>query len=145
MIEAGAQGYCLKGAASETLLLAIRSVVAGASWWAPTATTEIRAAFSCESPAPSAGTSKAASTLTRREQEILALIAGGKTNQEIAEMLYITSGTVRVHVHAILQKLEVRDRTQAAVIAIQDKLIAADLLSEQPQGSLGGNNPAADA
>ena len=61
--------------------------------------------------------------LTRREQEILALIAAGKSNQEIAETLYITPGTVRVHVHAIIQKLGVRDRTQAAVLAIQKQWI----------------------
>jgi two-component system NarL family response regulator len=66
--------------------------------------------------------------LTKREQEILALIAAGKSNQEIGEILYIAPGTVRVHVHAILQKLEVRDRTQAAVLAIQKGLVAAELL-----------------
>jgi len=57
--------------------------------------------------------------MTRREQEILALIAAGKSNQEIAAALYISIGTVRVHVHTIIQKLGVRDRTQAAVLAIQ--------------------------
>jgi DNA-binding NarL/FixJ family response regulator len=69
----------------------------------------------------------------------LALIAAGKTNQEIAEMLHIATGTVRVHVHAILQKLEVRDspngdsfasRTQAAILAIQKGLVAAELLAK---------------
>lgn len=129
IIEAGAQGYCLKGAPSETLVLAIRSVAAGASWWNSAATSEIRAAFEHSLDLPRAS-SKPDSTLTRREQEILALIAVGKTNQEIAEMLYIAPGTVRVHVHAILQKLEVRDRTQAAVVAIQNKLISQDLLSD---------------
>jgi two-component system NarL family response regulator len=68
--------------------------------------------------------------LTQREQEILALIAAGKSNQEIAELLHIATGTVRVHVHAILQKLEVRDRTQAAVLAIQKGLVAAELLAK---------------
>ena len=68
--------------------------------------------------------------LTQREQEILVLIAAGKTNQEIAELLHIATGTVRVHVHAILQKLEVRDRTQAAVLAIQKGLVAAELLAK---------------
>jgi two-component system, NarL family, response regulator len=58
----------------------------------------------------------------------LALVATGKSNQEIAETLYIAPGTVRVHVHAILQKLEVRDRTQAAVLAIQKGLVAPELL-----------------
>ncbi|NJP08828.1 MAG: response regulator transcription factor [Leptolyngbyaceae cyanobacterium RU_5_1] len=134
IIEVGAQGYCLKGTASETLILAIRSVAAGASWWDSTATTEIQSVFSGNAPAISKTSSirserssnQLIPTLTQREQEILSLIAIGKTNQEIAEMLYIAPGTVRVHVHAILQKLEVRDRTQAAVIAIQRKLIAED-------------------
>lgn len=131
IIEVGAQGYCIKGAPSQTLILAIQSVAAGASWWDSAATTEIRAAFDNNARATSASDSdKLAPVLTRREQEILALIAGGKTNQEIAEMLYIAPGTVRVHVHAILQKLEVRDRTQAAVIAIQKDLIDRALLSD---------------
>ena len=105
LIEAGVQGYCLKGIASESLLLALRSVAAGASWWDQTATTEIRAAF--EGNSPTTEMAKTAQTpenpLTKREQEILALIAAGKSNQEIGEILYIAPGTVRVHVHAILQ------------------------------------------
>lgn len=121
IIEVGAQGYCLKGAPSQTLILAIRSIAAGASWWDSAATTEIRAAF--EHHSTESNPEKSANELTQREQEILALIVDGKTNQEIAQELYIAPGTVRVHVHAILQKLDVRDRTQAAVIAIQKKLI----------------------
>ncbi len=130
LIEVGAQGYCLKGIAAEALFLAIRSVAAGASWWDQTATTEIRATFeSNTTDANSPGTAeRLANPLTRREQEILALLASGKTNQEIAENLYIAPGTVRVHVHAILHKLEVRDRTQAVAVAIQKKLISTDLL-----------------
>jgi two-component system NarL family response regulator len=130
IIEGGAQGYCLKGAPSHTLILAIQSVAAGASWWDSAATTEIRAAFENNSATTAnKNLEEAAPALTRREQEILALIAEGKTNQEIAQMLYIAPGTVRVHVHAILQKLDVRDRTQAAVLAVQKKLISEDLLS----------------
>lgn len=131
MIEVGAQGYCLKGVPSQTLILAIQSVAAGASWWDSAATLEIRAAFEQNSGVPSSRDSeKSSPILTRREQEILALIAEGKTNQEIAQLLYIAPGTVRVHVHAILQKLDVRDRTQAAVIAIQQQLIDQQLLSD---------------
>ncbi|HIK17321.1 MAG TPA: response regulator transcription factor [Leptolyngbyaceae cyanobacterium M33_DOE_097] len=129
IIEVGAQGYCLKGAPSQTLILAIQSVAAGASWWDAAATTEIRAAFENNASAtPASDLDRSASVLTRREQEILAFIAKGKTNQEIAEILYIAPGTVRVHVHAILQKLNVRDRTQAVVIAIERKLIDQELL-----------------
>lgn len=124
IIAAGAQGYCLKGAPSQTLILAIQSVAAGASWWDSTAITEIRAAFENHSQATAiAPPAEPNPVLTRREQEILALIADGKTNQEIAQMLYIAPGTVRVHVHAILQKLEVRDRTQAAIVALQRNLL----------------------
>ncbi|WP_377476186.1 MAG: response regulator transcription factor [Microcoleus anatoxicus] len=133
LITAGAQGYCLKGIAAETLVLAIRSVAAGASWWDRAATAEIRAVFANPEPVKNSSKSEVLENpLTKREQEILALVAGGKSNQEIAQILYIAPGTVRVHVHAILQKLEVRDRTQAAVLAIQKGLVAEELLAMEP-------------
>jgi two-component system NarL family response regulator len=137
LIEAGAQGYCLKGIAAETLILAIRSVAAGASWWDATATTEIRAAFenypldNSKTEDPEPYPMLQANPLTRREQEILALIVAGKSNQEIAGALYITAGTVRVHVHTILNKLNVSDRVQAAALALHKKFIAKELLSDQ--------------
>lgn len=124
LIEAQAQGYCVKGVAAETLILAIRSLAAGASWWDAIASQQIQTAFQTdlaeEAIEPSDPTPN---PLTKREQEILTLIASGKSNQEIAETLYIAPGTVRVHVHTILQKLEVRDRTQAAIRAIQMGLV----------------------
>ncbi|HEY9626032.1 MAG TPA: response regulator transcription factor [Coleofasciculaceae cyanobacterium] len=131
LIEAGAQGYCLKGVAAEKLVLAMRSVAAGASWWDQTATQEIRLTFEShtleshrvEGQAVQPTGAALSNPLTQRELEILTLLATGKTNQEIAATLYITPGTVRVHVHAILHKLEVRDRTQAVVVALQKKLI----------------------
>jgi len=124
LIEAGAQGYCRKGVAAETLILALRSVVAGASWWDQTATIEIRAVFGGTSTIETPVTLDTSNNpLTQRELEILALLAAGKSNQEIAEMLYIAPGTVKAHVHTILHKLEVRDRTQAVVVAMQKKLI----------------------
>lgn len=126
LIEAGAQGYCLKGIAAETLVLALRSIAAGASWWDSAATQEIQSAFAPHSEKAGA-LSKPATTLTQREQEILALLAQGKTNQDIADLLYIAPGTVRVHVHAILHKLDARDRTQAVIIALQKQLLAKPL------------------
>jgi two-component system, NarL family, response regulator len=116
---AGAQGYCLKGVTAENLVLAMRSVIAGASWWDAKATAEIHTLFQ-NSPAEQQAPANA---LTRREQEILALIASYKTNQEIAEALYITPGTVRVHVHTILHKLGVADRKQAIIAATQNNLL----------------------
>ncbi len=118
LIEGGAQGYCLKGVPARTLILAIYSVAAGASWWHASATTQIRAAFD-QGPRGADPPRVVDLPLTKREQEILGLIAKGKTNQEIARALYISPGTVRVHVHFILQKLAVKDRTQAAVLALK--------------------------
>ncbi|PSN16484.1 DNA-binding response regulator [filamentous cyanobacterium CCP5] len=125
LIEAQAQGYCVKGIAAEALVLAIRSVAVGATWWDAIASQEIQAAFQSSTlKPPSANALTTSPTLTKREHEILELMAAGQSNQEIAETLYIAPGTVRVHVHAILQKLEVRDRTQAVVVAMQIGLVS---------------------
>ena len=158
LINAGADGFCLKGIEAEALILALKSVAAGASWWDQESTSEIRATFTSkpfegEDPSDSLehhleksptcnpvqqpaqkSISAIANTadkkgfrpvlaLTEREQEVLTLIAKGQNNQEIAETLTITVGTVRVHTHAILQKLAVRDRTQAAIFALQRGLV----------------------
>lgn len=109
LIEAGIQGYCLKGIAAEKLILAIRSVVAGASWWDNTATKEIYTTFQ-ESIA---SRKTIINSLTKREVEIFQLMLEEKTDQEIANLLYISTNTVRVHIHAILQKLQITDRQQA--------------------------------
>ena len=129
LISTGASGFCLKGIAAESLILALQSVAVGATWWDTRSSQEIRAACANQRK-PSADISIALpdpasdlDALTQREQEVLSLVARGKSNQEIAERLHITSGTVRVHVHAILQKLDVRDRTQAAILALQRGLV----------------------
>ncbi len=127
LVKAGASGFCLKGIEAETLILALRSVAAGASWWDSRSTQEIRTAFMAKPVSP-AEVNKTTTPLTQREQEILALLAVGKSNPEIAQELHITTGTVRVHVHAILQKLEVRDRTQAAIFALKNSLVPETLL-----------------
>jgi two-component system, NarL family, response regulator len=122
LVAAGAQGYCLKGVGAETLILAMRSVIAGASWWDATATAEIHHLFQNNSTADGANPPTIES-LTRREQEILHLIADRKTDREIAEILYIAPGTVRVHVHTILHKLGASDRKQAVAIADLNHLL----------------------
>lgn len=125
LLSAGAQGFCLKNIAPQTLVLAIQSIVAGASWWDRSATLEIRSMFEHSTPKQSDN------PLTQREQEIFALIAARKTNQEIADLLHIAPSTVRVHIHAVLQKLNVHDRAQALAIALQQNLIAPNLLPPQ--------------
>jgi two-component system, NarL family, response regulator len=119
LIEAGVDGYCLKGIASELLILAVRSVAAGASWWDRTATDEIRSTIinpGGERLSPHG------ISLTNREREILTLIVAGKIDRHIAETLYIAPATVRVHVHAMLHKLGARDRSHAILIAQQLQL-----------------------
>ena len=129
LIAANVNGYCLKGLASESIVLAIRSIVAGASWWDNAASNEIFSAFrDPERQLLPTTEIEPAPTLTKREQEILALVSMGKSNQEIAAILYIATGTVRVHVHTILSKLSVRDRTQAAILAIKNGLVDPHLL-----------------
>lgn len=145
LIDVGVQGFCLKGLKVKVLLLAVRSLAAGASWWDQVGTAQIREVFQTyhsnstatettkqpeSEQSNSTETEKATQPepLTKREQEVLALLALEKTNQEIAEIMYITPGTVRVHVHGILKKLEVRDRTQAALVAIQKQLVDVTLL-----------------
>ncbi len=129
LIAAHVNGYCVKGQTSNSIVLAIRSIMTGASWWDNAASNEIFSAFRDPNNLPVLTIEPGlTAVLTKREQEILALVSMGKSNQEIANALYIASGTVRVHVHAILSKLSVRDRTQAAILAIQNGLVDPLLL-----------------
>ncbi len=113
-LRAGAVGYLLKDAPSENLFAAIRAAARGESFLQPSVTTRVLAEFtrlSDQSPA------NLIEPLSDREREILTLIAKGASNREIAETLFITEGTVKNHVTNILSKLDVRDRTQAALKA----------------------------
>lgn len=116
-LRAGAAGYLLKDVPSENLFAAIRAAARGESFLEPSVTSRVLAEFnrlSVQSPAASAGL---IDSLSDREGEILRLIANGSTNREIADALFITEGTVKNHVTNILSKLDVRDRTQAALKA----------------------------
>ncbi len=129
LIAVNVNGYCLKGMSADSIILAIRSIVAGASWWDHAASNEIFSAFrENDRQLPPMIKTEITTVLTNREQEILALVSLGKSNQEIANTLFIAAGTVRVHVHAILSKLSVRDRTQAAILAIRNGLVDPQLL-----------------
>jgi two-component system, NarL family, response regulator len=137
LIEAGAKGYCLKGIDADRLVLAIRSISMGATWWDRNASDQIHSIVSQVQESPLTLSNSDMSQiekslppikefqLTKRELEVLTLITQDRTNQQIAEILFITSGTARVHVHAILQKLDVTDRTQAAIFALQQNLISS--------------------
>jgi DNA-binding NarL/FixJ family response regulator len=118
-IQAGASGYLLKDTPREELIKAIRGTVSGKTYVDPNIAGKILGQVSSHQTQP---TTLVTAKLTEREVEILRLIAKGLTNIDIAERLYLSEGTVRNHVSSILAKLEVADRTQAAVIAIQHGL-----------------------
>lgn len=118
-IRVGAAGYLLKDTARDDLIKAIRGTVAGKSYVDPTIAGKVLDKVTSHDSQPA---TLITSKLTDREIEILRLIANGLNNADIAQKLYLSEGTVRNHVSAILNKLEVTDRTQAAVIAIQHGL-----------------------
>lgn len=115
-IRAGASGYTLKDSSREDLLKAIRGTVAGQSHVDPAVAGKLLAQFSKHQQKPA---SQLTEKLTDREIEVLAQLAQGLTNNDIAQRLNLSEGTVRNHISAILTKLQVSDRTQAAVLAIQ--------------------------
>lgn len=107
----GATGYLLKDTPSEELAIAIRAVHKGYTQLAPGIVKKLLSPTPIQSPPP------ALHELTRREMEVLKLIATGASNREIAHKLFISEGTVKNHVTNILNRLELRDRTQAAIFA----------------------------
>lgn len=116
-IRAGAAGYLLKDVTREALIEAIRGTAAGKTHVDPNVAGKLFAAVARQAPPPDP-----LPPLTEREREVLRLLARGLSNAEIAERLYLSEGTVRNYVSAILAKLGVSDRTQAAVLAIQHGL-----------------------
>ena len=121
-LRAGALGYLLKDAAPDVLYNAIRAAARGESVLQPAVAAKVVSQFARMAPTPSPEQALV-EPLSEREIEVLALIADGQTNREIAGELYIASGTVKNHVTNILGKLGVRDRTQAALKARELGLI----------------------
>jgi NarL family two-component system response regulator LiaR len=121
-IKAGALGYLLKDASPDELLRAIQDVFLGKSSLHPTVAQKVISAIQQPSQEKTAGESD----LTDREIEILKLIAEGLPNQQIAKQLYISERTVRTHVSNILRKLNLPNRTQAALYAVREGLVSTD-------------------
>jgi DNA-binding NarL/FixJ family response regulator len=118
-IRAGASGYLLKDTPRTKVIEAIRGTVAGKSYLDPTVTGKILGQVASKQEQPK---SLITDKLTEREVEVLRLVAHGFSNSEIANRLHLSEGTVRNHVSSIFSKLEVSDRTQAAIIAIRHGL-----------------------
>jgi DNA-binding NarL/FixJ family response regulator len=120
-LRAGASGFLLKRAPVEDLTDAVRSVASGNALPAPTLTRRLIERFAVASSARV----NAVSTLTDREREVLVLIAGGRSNQEIGTDLGISLDTVKSHVKHVFTKLAVRDRSQAVIAAYESGLVVA--------------------
>ncbi len=129
-LSAGADGYIMKGANEEQLITAIKAVAEGTAWLDPAIARLVLSSVKKNS-APdysavqknNSGSVKNTYGLTERELEVLALIVEGLDNAQIAKKLVITLSTAKAHVHSILQKLYVKNRTQATIQAVKEGLV----------------------
>ncbi|MFB6531859.1 MULTISPECIES: response regulator [unclassified Streptomyces] len=122
-LRAGASGFLLKDASADELAEAVRVVARGDALLAPDLTKRLIAEFSRLSATPRSPLKERVGTLTERETEVLAHVAQGLSNAEIAVRLVVAEQTVKTHVSRILVKLGLRDRTQAAVFAFDTGLV----------------------
>jgi two-component system, NarL family, response regulator len=126
MVAAGANAYCLKAISSEQLVVAIQSVFSGEAWFDSMIASKVfRSA--CESICNAQHETaylRNKQALSQREMEVLVAIVDGCSNDEISKRLFISIETVKTHVRHIMEKLDAKDRTQAAVIALREKLVA---------------------
>jgi len=121
-LKAGASGFLLKTAPPAQLVDAVRTVAAGEALLAPTITRRLVEDF-VRRPPPGEVAPERLQALTGREREVLALIAAGRSNPEIAAELFLSGATVKTHVNRILSKLDLRDRVQAVVLAYECGLV----------------------
>jgi DNA-binding NarL/FixJ family response regulator len=117
-LAAGASAFLLKAAPPEDLIRAIRVVASGDALLAPSVTRRLIEEFA-KRPEPQARRAKQLEVLTEREREVLREVAGGFTNAEIASRLHVAETTVKTHVAHVLDKLELRDRVQAVILAYE--------------------------
>lgn len=118
-VRAGASGYLLKDTPRQKIVEAIRGTMDGKSFVDPAVAGKLMNQVASRQTEPA---SVLKAKLTERELDVLGLVARGQTNADIASQLHLSEGTVRNHISAILEKLGVADRTQAAVIAIRHGL-----------------------
>jgi DNA-binding NarL/FixJ family response regulator len=130
-LRAGASGFLLKDAPPQQLIDAIRVIAAGDALLAPSVTRRLLDRFATRLPASQRPKLEALRELTDREVEVLALIARGMSNSEIADRLSLSEATVKTHVSHILDKLELRDRAQAVVLAYEAGLVEPGALTAE--------------
>ena len=123
-LAAGASGFLLKAAPPEDLVRAIQVVAAGNALLDPSVTRRLIAEFA-KRPEPAIKRPKELSSLTEREREVLLELAHGFTNAEIAGRLHVSETTVKTHVAHVLDKLSLRDRVQAVIVAYEAGLVGS--------------------
>jgi DNA-binding NarL/FixJ family response regulator len=121
-MKAGASGFLLKNAPPAQLVAAVRATAAGEAQLAPAIVQRMVEEF-VRRPAPGRTRPGGLDELTERELDVLKLLARGLSNAEIAAALFVSEATVRTHVSRVLAKLELRDRTQAVVLAYESGLV----------------------
>lgn len=124
-LRVGASGFLLKDSPPEELVQAVRVVADGEALLSPKVTKALIADYAGRPQTP-AGNSSLLSQLTEREQEVMRLVARGRSNGEIASELFVAEQTVKTHVSRILTKLDLRDRTQMVVTAYETGLVRAE-------------------
>src|SRR3954469_9941847 len=122
-LSAGASGFLLKRTAPEALIAGVHTIAAGESLLSPSVTSRVVGRMARQ-PEPDASHQARLEELTRREREVLELVARGLSNGEIAAELVIEASTVKTHVKRVLTKLQARDRVQAVIFAYEAGLVA---------------------
>ena len=121
-LRAGASGFLLKDSPRHDLIAAVRAAAAGDALLAPSVTRRLIEAFARRPPETSPSPSQLAS-LTARERDVLLLLARGRSNAEIASVLFVSEATVKTHVGNLLAKLGLRDRVQAVILAYETGIV----------------------
>jgi DNA-binding NarL/FixJ family response regulator len=123
-VKAGVKGYLLKNSSLDELVRAVQALSQGGAYFSSTMFTKVLQEFTHLSRRRDLQEVKGIDALTEREKDVLRLVAKGATNRDIANELIITENTVKVHLRNILDKLQLRNRQQAAAYAVQEGLVS---------------------
>ena len=137
----GVKGYILKNSSLDELVQAVQALSQGGAYFSSSMFTKVLQEFTHLARRRDLQEAKGIDALTDREKDVLRLVARGATNRDIAEELIITENTVKVHLRNILDKLQLRNRQQAAAYAVQEGLVTRVMLGNNySYGSRSANN-----